>query len=447
MCPNLSEIRGRDISSGGLRALGMFYTSTLTVVDFGRVGTSNSDIERLCKGCPALKTLKLLIKSSSSDGLTDDSVSSISRYCPNIECLSLEGWKSITDASLISLTALTSLRELNLSGCVLLTSDGVPSLVRGIGATLEVIILSNVFAVTTDACSFCDDALLLCIGENCPKLRRFAVSIKADSNVTDTSFVALVRGCPLLQDLSLCFKKVTDTFLIQLADQCPDLQKLSCRYGNYTDAGVVAVASKCTKLECLTLILSVGDELTDTGIVGIAKHCKCLKVLCLIRLMSITDTAFRLLFELCSNLTVVSLMDLPLITDRSLLTLVRCNAGLRSLTLIRNTKLTEKTLASLITLHGLEDLCINDCPTLSDDTVCLLARLCSKFDKVKVSHCPLVTTRGLTELLTHSKKLTSLTIQECGIELSALYKVTHLAKRSSSRRLKVSLDTLGDYVL
>lgn len=446
-CSCLSDITGRDISSDGLRALSLTCSSLLTVVEFKQVDASDSNIERLCKGCPGLKTLKLILKSSSSDDVTDESISSIVRYCPDIECLSLEGWKSITDASMVTLTALTCLKEMNLYSCTHLTSAGVQSLVSSIGAHLEVIILSDMYNAPREICNYCDSVLLRCIGENCSNLLRFSVTTRADPTVTEASYIALVQGCPLLQDLSVFYKNITDSFLIQLAECCPDLQNLTCRSNNYGDAGVVAVTNKCTKLKYLQLFRDGALKITDTSISSIAMNLKHLKGVHLLGTYSISDAGFCLLFESCPHLVAFSLTSSTLITDRSLLALVRYCLGLKELKLLGNSKLTEKSLVALPTLYELEVLFIVDCPSLSDDIVCLLARLCSKLKKIKIEQCPLVTRRALVELLTQCRGLTSLSMQQCCVELSASFKTTHLAKRSSSRRLKVELGALGVFAL
>lgn len=121
--PDLAENSGGAINDKGLQALSLIYNSTLTSIVFDQaVITSDNTISRLCKGSPLLTKLCLTTVDSA---LTDDSVCSIVTCCPKIECLSLEGWANITDVAMVSLQSLCSLRELNLSYCTNLTSDGV----------------------------------------------------------------------------------------------------------------------------------------------------------------------------------------------------------------------------------------------------------------------------------------------------------------------------------
>lgn len=384
--------------------------------------------------------------SSSSDNVTDRS---IAKYCPELECVSLYAWKMLSGASMHTLGSILSLKEINLSRCSGLTSAGVRSLLSSIGAKLKVLTLSDFSSVDDDVCSYCDDGLLSFIGVNCPELRVFSVTISSDSTVTEASLIAIVRGCPLLRDFAFSCKKTTDTLILELADSCLDLQRLGCRYGIFSDVGLTAVINKCNKLEYLDLYPNPLEnlKLTNAGITCIATKCRNFKEIHFVRLKLVTDTAFRLLFESCPNLTSFTLTYSPTITDCSLLALIRYSPGLQKLRLVGNKRITERSIATLITLYDLNELYITDCSTLSDDTVCLLARLCSKLNKVIMLRCLLVTQRALIELLTYSNRLTSLTIQECGIDMSASFKATHLAKRPSSRRLAVDLGVSGRFLL
>ena len=164
-CPSLTEISGCEVDEQGLLALSMIFESTLTDIKFTRTyPLSDNEIDRLCKGCPYLTRLSV----GYTNPLTDASVRSIVSYCPCIERLSLSGWRHITDDSMVTLTALSLLKEIDLSDCSELTSAGVQSLLRSIGASLEVLTLWS--GDDYFECKFCNDAFLRCIGAYCPKL-------------------------------------------------------------------------------------------------------------------------------------------------------------------------------------------------------------------------------------------------------------------------------------
>ena len=352
----LTEISGRVIDDEGLRALGMVSNPCLTSIAFKySLSIKAISITRLCKSSPLLKTL--LPPCEQSD-LTDESVSSIAKYCPGIEHLSLAGWAKITDASITSLSALIALKDLNLSDCSGLTSAGVQRLLRSRGANLEALTLSYPYYLTdTISCSFCDAALLHCIGGCCPNLREFAVRIGAESNVTEASLISLVQGCPLLSTFCLWCDTLTDAFLFQLSERCPRLSKLNLWDGNYTDAGVLAVTSHCPALVELELINLV--NLTDQSLLSIAKHCKRLRTLGLWINDHYTDRGLCHLFASCTELTDAQLINLSRMTDRSVLALVQSCRGLTCLALQADLVLTEEVVAYLDTLHELHILALS----------------------------------------------------------------------------------------
>lgn len=251
-CPSLTEISGKRIDDPGLLALSMLTNSTLTSVTFTDAIFTDSAVDVLCKSCCSLTCLVLEMRGFDDDIVTDEAVSSIVKHCPGIEHLSLSGWNELTDASLTALIALTSLKTLNLTRCSGLTSAGVQSMLRSTGANIEALILSQ--AGEDYPFQYCDDALLRCLGDCCPKLMSFSVAIESlGGDATEASLLAFIRGCPLLEALHLHSHHITDTVLIELADNCPRLAILKLGYGTFTDTGIATLSSKCKHLVVLSL--------------------------------------------------------------------------------------------------------------------------------------------------------------------------------------------------
>ena len=336
-----------------------------------------------------------------------------------------------------SLSTLVSLKELSLSDCSGLTSAGVQSLLRSRGANLEALTLSDpvYMSVDHDDCSFCDDALLRCIGECCPNLRVFAVRIGAESNVTEASLITLVQGCPLLEKFWVYCEALTDAFLFQLSERCPRVSKLTLWHGNYTDAGVIAVTSQYTMLVALELIDIA--HLTDQSLVSIAKHCRGLKTLALRSNDHYTDAGLCHLFASCTQLTDV-LLDLSRMTDRSVLALAQGCLMLSCLVLQADLVLTEKAIAYLATLHELQSLDIINC-AVPDAALESIARHCHKLRYLALIGSTLWTEQGFVALLTHAKRLAYLQVTD--FELTPKAKAAVLTRRPSSRRLGVQLDS------
>ena len=393
-----------------------------------------SSVTRLCKGHPRLRTL--LLPACGDTKLTDKSVSSIVKYCPGIEHLSLAKWTKITDASMISLSTLTSLKDLNLSNCSGLTSAGVQSLLKIRGANLEALTLSSYNACMSDnSCTFCDTALVQSIGECCPNLREFAVQLSSKSKVTEAAFIALAQGCPLLEDLYVYYEALTDSFLFQLSERCPRLSKLKLWHGNYTDAGVIAVTTKCTRLVALELIDLA--HITDKSLLSIAEHCKRLKTFVLRGNLSYTDDGLCTLFASCTQLTDAQLFNLSQMTERSVLALLQSCRGLSRLCLHAHVSFTEDIVGCLVTLHELQTLFLCDC-VVSDSALESIAHTCPTIRNISLIGCWRVTERGLTALLARRKQLARVQITDIKLTLEA--QAAYLARRTSHRRVRVQLD-------
>lgn len=438
----MTEISGRQIDDGGLRALGMVFNSTLTSIEFNQASLSGIGLKRVCSGCPNLK--KLLLKCERESDLTDEDVRSIGQ-CSQLECLSLVHWTKVTDASVPVLASLSSLREIDLSYCSGLTSAGVQSLLRS-NRNFEVIILSDY--VNYDSCKFCDDNLLNCIGQCCPKLRTFAVDIASESTVvSEAAFITLFKGCPLLDTLILSYKLSSDASLSMLASYCPNLKALTLYHGVYTDVGIIAVISKCTQLIQLELHMSSG--VTDASMYVIAEHRR-IRQLRLVYIPAVTDLGLCRVFKACTELINVKLGYLPLITDRSVLTLLQSCPKLSYFGLLNNPGLTEKSVLALVGLDGLggiERVYFEDCVYVTDEMVSILARNCSKLKSIILMRCPFVTTISLISLMTFSKQLTCIDIGFCNVTLTQEMIAIGLARRTLSRKIRVMLGEIGTLVV
>ena len=357
----------------------MISNSTLESISFTDSTFTDKSINRLCIGCPGLTSLALKTVDDSDDidadiGITDDAVRSIVTYCPGIEKLSLSGWNCIFDDSMIALTTLAALKELDISRCFELTSAGVQSMLRSAGTNIEVLILAN----SGEVYSFkgCDDALLRCIGASCPKLKHFSVtqgSLSPNTDVTEASLLALIGGCPLLENFLVHFEKIADTVWIHLADCCPRLTTLDLSYVSVTEVGVATLA-RCKRLENFTLYDPTPIALQS--FVSNMVHYSGLKELDLSLVSLLTDQSFCAVFQSLTRLTNVTLAYLPRLTDRSILVLVRSGPKIKNFTLYCLKGLTDRSLAALITLDDLEVLTIGSCPRLTEHTVRSIACHC-----------------------------------------------------------------------
>ena len=420
----------------------MVRDSTLASIEFSKALLSRIGLSRVCTGCSNLK--KLLLTCEHDAEVTNEDVCSLSK-CPQLECLSLARWTNITDACITVLSSLCYLKEINLSYCSGVTSTGVQSLIRS-NRNLEVIILSD--RANYDYCKYCDDVLLKCIGECCPKLREFVVEINPVSTVvTEASFIFLFQGCSLIDDLMISFGKLSDAGLSVLATHCPYLKKLVLYDCIYTDVGLIAVSSNCTKLTSLALHGTA--NITDNSIISIAEHCN-IEELYLFYTKAVTDRGLCLLFGACKGLKIVELHGLRLVTDRSILSLFHCCPKLKHLNLNDKKRLTEMAVLGLLGLEysgGIEDLVFKYSSYLTDDLVAIVARNCSHLRMITIKFCPQITVKSLIALLTHSKRLIQVDILDCEVEVTQSIIDTYMIRRPSSRRININLGDFGSYVI
>ena len=437
-CPNLTEVIAKRIDDQGLLALSMVTYSTLTDLSIRHGVITDGAVDRLCKGCPYLTRVSL----GFWNDLTDASVRSIVKYCPGIEHLSLGGWTKITDEAMMALLGLKLLKEIDLSDCSGLTSAGVQGMLRSAGANLEVLTLS--VGSDYDECEFCDDALLRCLGVCCPKLRDFCTSVGLNTNITEATLVALVRGCPQLENFQVFCNKVSEAVWVNLAVSCPRLAKLDLSYVDITDIGFNALSRQCKQLTSISL--HDGTYMTPKSFTTNLMHCNGLKELDLHSISWLSDQSLSSVLGSMPLLTEVKLSCLPLITDRSILVLMRSCPKVKQLWLFFLTGVTDRSIATFVTLEELDTLSISSCPSLTDHTIRSLACHCKKLNYVNLTNCSLVTEQGVIDMLTEGERLTYISITSCNV-IHTTELDEHLQRRSSSRRLKVDLSELGCFTL
>lgn len=210
--PNLTEISGRCIDTDGMRAFGStgihsVYAS-LQHIHFQQCNsTTNTAIDNdhtidvFARSCPNLISF-CISAYEHRVSVTDASVLSLTTHCPHITYLSLRGWNNITDTSLLYLSTLSCLLELDISYCYDLTSIHIQVFLQTT-PKLHSLIFCEVSEKRYDTESYIDNALLLTMPVSCPDLTRLNFSVDNSVNVTDECLCEMVRGCVLLQELSL----------------------------------------------------------------------------------------------------------------------------------------------------------------------------------------------------------------------------------------------------
>ena len=407
--PNLREISGElEICPNDLRALGRLNGSDLSVVDLRECNLSALGIQGLCRGSPNLK--RLCLRNVAPDyNFVDATVHFIVTNCPKIEALSLDFWLELTDVSMVYLSQLQYLRELNLTECHKLTSAAVQDFLRA-NQRLEVLILCDDSDLDVNSApEYIDSALLTCIGLNCPKLTKLLLDLPNTSDVTDASLTNIARGCPLLEELRFAEFKKPNTLLPTLGACCPLLKRLYLRSVLFSDDDLLALCKGCPGL--LSLRLPECHCLSNTAVGTIAFHCKKLQGLLLTESSTVTDQSMSTLFSSCTGLRSVHLGRLVPLTSASILTLLQNCPLLQSLGLDWEYSQTYDTVAACTDVSQAVELARSQ--AITDETLAQIPICCKELKILRLYHCHFISNAAVWSLINSCKGLTEFTVHSC----------------------------------
>ena len=335
------------------------------------------------------------------------------QYCPHIESLSLNDWPDITDLSISYLTQLLNLKEIDLSHCTKLTSAAVQTLLLKSNRKLESLVLSDVclHGEEIDAICIIDDALLRCIGLNCPNLIKLHLCMDPEGespDATAASFEAMIRGLPVLEELHISNHSKSNTILSMLGLYCPRLKHVNIVDVACTDDEFISMCQGCPLIESLHL----GDiyRLTDQSIHALAYNCHSLSKLHISNNDKLTDDSMCTLFTACTHLTSVTLSGLKYITDNTILTLIKFHPQLRILNLY-NARLTDKCILALaIHCPYIEHIELRNIKNLSYETIIQISRYCKHIHTLLLDSKVSFHNAAILEILKNCKKLIKLYI-------------------------------------
>ena len=423
--PNLIEISGKNIDDAGLRALGLRLNGAfLTSVSFSRIDRDNDvsldmAIETLCKTSPNLIKLSLFDFPRGVSCFTDTAVQSIVRYCPHIEELSLNNWPNITDLSMTYLTQLSCLRVIDLSSCKKLTKPALQQLLQA-NQKLEVLILSA--RSEEHAANILDDALMRCIGVNCPNLIKLHLRVDTGTNsdVAAATFEAMFQTLSALEDFQISKYDKLNIILPLLSIYCKKLKHIDLCNVACSDDDFLSICQGCPLIESLSLCspeATIG--ITDLAILSLATYLPMLKLLNLSCLNNITDNSLCVLFTQCIHLTSVTLRSLLHITDKSILTLLRHCPQLRSLVLRSNPCLTDYCIQAIPTYClYIECLDLSSVVTLSHETIVQISKYCKYIHSLWIDSCHQLNNNTILIILNNCKLICWLAIYSTNIRIN-----------------------------
>ena len=381
--------------------MGRLNGSCLSSIHFNSIQSESNGaiaiaIDMLCKCSPKLKNV-YFVDLIGNGCVTDAAVHSIVQHCPYMEKLSLKEWDIITNLSLTYISQLSHLRALDLSGCKKLTSTGVQGLLEA-NRTLEVLMLSfNCLNSEESTTTMINEALVTCIGVNCPGLVKLHLRLKGVTNIPAASFEAMITGLPALEELGISEYNKPNNILATLGMCCPRLKRVDLGQVPCSDDDFVRMCQSCPLIETLTLCIA--PQLTNLSILSLAVSCPMLKQFHISNWGSthpITDDSLCTLFTACTLLTSVALSGLPHITDKAILTLLMRCPHLRSLSLGGNERLTDLCIVAIpVHCPNIQRLTISGMTKLSHETLIQLSKYCNYIHTLELRHCPHITNNTL----------------------------------------------------
>eukprot|EP01032_Pedospumella_encystans_P010983 gene10983-12811_t len=270
---------------------------------------------------------------------------------------------------------------------------------------------SNLRQFQLGTCHVSSSALVE-LSQNLPHLELLKLNTPNDV-VNDADIAALVRHCTRLTSLTLHrFERLTGDVLCGMAVHLPALidlrlESLQGAPSQITDNGVVAVVKGCPHLQ--NLVLACCTQLTDTAVQALCTHSKTLCLLNLVNCTGLTDRAFDTL-RADSVLRVVLLNGTNLC--RAFATLLRV-LGDRLQTLSCS-NLTDTTVEHFEKHpNRLVIFSVLGCTTLSQPGWLRLSRCFPHLHHLVVTRCPQIDDEVVRSFVEHSTKIGSIVLALC----------------------------------
>ncbi|XP_050384406.1 F-box/LRR-repeat protein 3-like [Argentina anserina] len=196
-------------------------------------------------------------------------------------------------------------------------------------------------------------------------------------------------------DLTLC-PRVTDANLVTISSACNStLQSIDLSESNYfSGTGLLSLSLNCKHL--IEIDISNATELKDSAAAALAQA-KNLEKLKLGRCKQITDMGVGCIAVGCRKLKLVSLKWCLGVGDLGVELLALKCKDLRSLDL-SYLPITDKCLPSIFELSYLEDLVLEGCFGIDDDSLAAFRHGCKSLKKLDISSCQNIGHNGLASL-------------------------------------------------
>ncbi|XVF55013.1 hypothetical protein PTKIN_Ptkin06aG0002200 [Pterospermum kingtungense] len=203
------------------------------------------------------------------------------------------------------------------------------------------------------------------------------------SRLTDTSLSIITNACASrLRSIDFSRTRLFSTSrLLALALNCNSLVEIDLSNGTELKDSAMAAVAQAKNLEKLWLARC--KSITDMGVGCVAVGCRKLKFICLKWCLGVGDLGVGLIAVKCNNIHHLDLSYLPI---------------------------TDKCLSSILKLQHLEELVLEGCFGIDDDSLASLKHGCKSLKILDVSTCQNISHNGLSSLISGAEGLQQLTL-------------------------------------
>ena len=415
--PGLIEIKAQYVSFAILLIIGAASLTQLQIIDIEIYDDGTDEYYGMSFGqCPNLRSLSI----KGLRDAEDEDVEGIIQSCPLLEKIHLPECEELTNATLQYISRLQSnIKELDLIYASGITSNVLQKFLKHKCCNLEVFR----FGISNGNIS----DILKCIGNVCIRLKVLEYHYTGDEDEEEdevaqpsrTSVLALVRACPLLEELDIDYN-YDDKVFKALGQSCPKLRIFKSGHNSdcavFTNTGLIALSKGCPELT----YLHIADvtTITDEGVYSVAQYCHKLTSIYIYKNSNITSTAFSVLLQSNPRVTDIKLRHCSVINDETIQAIAQHCPHLTTLHI--DDQLQKRLSQGVLTLlstgcKALTELTI--CSTsISDTTVSHLATHCTKLTKISILACSNVTQQSLTSLLEEGDNLLMISMGSCGLK-------------------------------
>ena len=290
--------------------------------------------------------------------------------------------------------------------------------------------------------------------EKCSNVERIMLS--DGCKITDKGLQMIIRKCPNITHLQTQFcTTFSNQSLIEFVSKCKNLQHLDITGCSQISCINVNVGTDGPRKLLLQYIdLTDCAALDDSGLRLIVKTCPLLIYFYLRRCMMLTDTSLKNISKFCIALKELSVSDCLNVTDFGLYELTKLGQTLRYLS-VAKCKVSDVGLKYLARrCYKLRYLNCRGCEAISDDSIIVLARSCSRLrsldigktdvsdagiislaescpnlKKLSLKNCDMITDEGIKYISYYCRGLQLLNIQDCNITADGYKSVRKFCRR------------------